>query len=133
MEKRSILIVDDEPDILLTFTVVLRQEGFDVEAIDNADAALAAISKCPGKYCLMLIDLQLDHDEFSGLMLARSIRKVNPDIKIALITASDQYSDDLIDAVNTKVVNQILRKPISNELLVGIAKKECVEGRPKGN
>src|SRR4029079_207805 len=100
MEKRSILIVDDEPDILLAFSVVLRQDGFDVESTDNAAVALAATTRSPGKYCLVLIDLQLDHDDLSGLLLARAIHKVNPGINIALITASDKYSDDLMDAVN---------------------------------
>lgn len=41
--KRSILVVDDEPNIVLSIEFLLKQAGFDVRVARDGDAALAAV------------------------------------------------------------------------------------------
>ena len=42
-EGVRILIVDDEPNILLTMPAILRQHGYDVTAVSTVNEALAQV------------------------------------------------------------------------------------------
>ncbi|MBL8702012.1 MAG: response regulator [Alphaproteobacteria bacterium] len=53
----SVLVVDDEPNIVLSLEFLMRQAGFDVRVARDGDAALAAISeRAPD---LVLLDLMI--------------------------------------------------------------------------
>ena len=58
-----ILIVDDEPNIRLTFRMALETSGYAVDEAASANEAVAALST--GKYDLVILDLRLG--EASGL------------------------------------------------------------------
>ncbi|MBM3321738.1 MAG: sigma-54-dependent Fis family transcriptional regulator [Candidatus Eisenbacteria bacterium] len=57
MTVRSILVVDDEPNIRRTLTGLLEDEGFDVKCTASAEEALEAIGKSPPD--LLLLDVFL--------------------------------------------------------------------------
>ena len=42
-DKTTILVVDDEPNVLLTVQAILEREGYDVDGINDPSAALQAI------------------------------------------------------------------------------------------
>jgi two-component system, NtrC family, nitrogen regulation response regulator NtrX len=57
MKPRRILIVDDEPDIRLSLSGVLEDEGYAVDAVESGENCLAAL---PGTdYELVLLDIWL--------------------------------------------------------------------------
>ena len=121
--ERSIMIIDDEPDVLFTYSVILKERGYQVKSFADANEALFSLKEDPDRYCLILIDLHLG--EISGILLARSMREMNDRVRIVIATASDAQSKDVNDAINTHVVNDVLRKPIDNIILVQLAKRAC--------
>jgi DNA-binding response OmpR family regulator len=53
----SVLVVDDEPNIVLSLEFLMRQAGYDVRVARDGDAALAAIAERPPD--LVLLDLMI--------------------------------------------------------------------------
>jgi len=65
-QPATILVVDDDPGLLTLLRVVLKTDGFIVEAFDDARAALAflATSEQPGAIVLDLRMPEMDGREF---------------------------------------------------------------------
>lgn len=55
---RKILVVDDEPSILMTLELVLKGEGFDVQTASSSREAKAAIAQ--DAFDLVLTDVSLE-------------------------------------------------------------------------
>src|SRR5437868_8398046 len=70
----KILIVDDEPGVLLTTRALLQQEGFDVEAASSGLEAVEAIHQ--RHYDLVLTDLKMPGVD--GLGVLAEVRKRTP-------------------------------------------------------
>src|SRR5438105_1727818 len=80
--KKRILIVDDEPDINLTFKIVLEDNGFKV---DSFTAPLLALENFkPILYDLVLIDIVMP--SMNGFGLYEEIRKLDNKVKICFLT-----------------------------------------------
>src|ERR671910_3456047 len=87
--KNRILVVDDEPDITLTLKAGLETVGlFDVDAFNDPEVALKSFN--PDFYALVLIDIMMP--KMSGFELYEQLKKVDPDIKVCFLTASEMYS-----------------------------------------
>ncbi|CDK99268.1 Signal transduction response regulator, receiver domain [Magnetospirillum gryphiswaldense MSR-1 v2] len=82
---RSVLVVDDEPNIVLSLEFLLKQVGYDVHVARDGDAALAAIAEHkPG---LVLLDVMMPKRD--GYDVCQTVR-ANPDwadIRIIMLTA----------------------------------------------
>ena len=81
----SILVVDDEPNIVLSLEFLLKQAGFRVRTVSNGEAALAAIAQeLPD---LVLLDVMIPGRD--GYAVCQEIRS-NPawrDMRIIMLTA----------------------------------------------
>lgn len=114
-----ILLVDDEPDITLTFRLVLEDNGFVVNVFNDSRLALSSFKK--GLYALALIDIRMP--KINGFDLYREIRKLDDGIKVCFMTAFDIKRDELNAAIPAlKEENPVIfRKPIKiEELVAGI-------------
>ena len=81
----SILVVDDEPNIVLSLEFLLKQAGFRVRTVSNGEAALAAIAQEPPD--LVLLDVMIPGRD--GYAVCQEIRS-NPawrDMRIIMLTA----------------------------------------------
>ncbi|MGI0012723.1 MAG: response regulator, partial [Nitrososphaera sp.] len=56
---RHIMLVDDEPDILLTFQSYLVQRGYDVKAFSDAYGALREFAKMPSYFDVVVLDIRM--------------------------------------------------------------------------
>ena len=66
----SVLVVDDEPNIVLSLEFLMRQAGFEVRIARDGDAALAAVSeRVPD---LVLLDLMIPGRD--GYAVCQAIR-----------------------------------------------------------
>jgi two-component system response regulator RegX3 len=83
-----ILVVEDEAAIAEAVTYALREAGYDVDAVDDGDAALAA-ARLRG-YDLMVLDLLLPG--MPGIDVCRTLRKES-DLPIVMLTARDGELD----------------------------------------
>jgi CheY-like chemotaxis protein len=119
---KRILVVDDEPDIALTLKVGLESVGlFDVDAFDDPERALKSFK--PDFYALILIDIMMP--EMSGFDLYEQLKKVDPDIKVCFLTASEMYYERNRGMEHCALnKDMFLQKPIStNELVMEVNKK----------
>jgi DNA-binding response OmpR family regulator len=108
---KSVLIVDDEPDVNLTLKITLEESGFQVDTFDDPILALNTFKK--GVYDLLVLDIKMPN--MHGFELYREIRRIDNEVKICFLTAGEMYYgvyDDIFDE------NQFIRKPIQNKELV---------------
>jgi CheY-like chemotaxis protein len=116
--SRTVLVVDDEPDLLEVTRFVLESEGFGVETASNGEEALKLlrVGRRPG---VVLLDLMMPG--MSGWMFLDEIAKIPAlsRIPIVVLTAGGPLGVD--GAV------EVLRKPLDLELLL-----EAVERHASG-
>lgn len=61
MEKKRILVVDDEPNVLVTYRLILQQQGFEAHAAISSEEARRALDSL--EFDLLLCDLSLEKQE----------------------------------------------------------------------
>jgi signal transduction histidine kinase len=82
LSKAKILLVDDEPSVLLTVTEILRLEGYEVHAVADGASAIAAIHEA--YYDLVLTDLRMKG--IDGLGVLAEVRKQSPNTVTVMMT-----------------------------------------------
>lgn len=94
--KRHILVVDDEPNVLVTYRLILEQQGYHVSAALSSDQALRILEQEPVD--LLLCDLSLEKQE-SGFDVIAFGRRVNPNMPSVLLTgyATQEATDRAAD------------------------------------
>jgi len=80
--SESILIVDDERGIRETLSAVLRDEGFNADAVESGEECLKAISR--RAYGCVLLDVWLPG--ISGLETLQQMRNSNSDVAVVIIS-----------------------------------------------
>ena len=79
----KILIVDDEPRILLLMKSLLKANGFEVETAKDGPSALEIVKS--GKVEIVVTDLRMA--PMDGMSLFREIKALNSSIPVILLTA----------------------------------------------
>lgn len=114
--RKRILVVDDEPHIREVVELYLRRDGFEVEAVGDGAAALAAIERKPPD--LMVLDLMLPI--MGGFQVTRALRHGEQDIPIIMLTAKNDEADRV--AGLELGADDYLTKPFSPKELVARVK-----------
>jgi signal transduction histidine kinase len=78
-----LLVVDDEENIVLTISEVLRLEGYEVDVASSGSAAVSLLDRGP-EYDLVLTDLHMD--EGDGLSLLQEVRAHTPLTIVVVLT-----------------------------------------------
>ena len=105
----KILVVDDEPGVLLTTRAILQEEGYDVEAAGSGQEAVEAIHQ--RHYDLVLTDLKMPG--VNGLDVLAEVRKRSPLTVTVMMTGYGSVGSAL-DAVQLGAYEYLL-KPIEVE------------------
>jgi CheY-like chemotaxis protein len=138
--KLRILVVDDEPDILLTVNAILEGRGHYVKTFDNPAEALNHLTSStsnnndgvtPYYYDLVITDQRMPGSGMSGLDLAKRVKEHNTakrkrKTKVFLMSGSFNVSslpEEFIQAVKSEIVDEFIQKPISNDKLIAIIEK----------
>ncbi|RJP55397.1 MAG: response regulator, partial [Deltaproteobacteria bacterium] len=91
IKNKTVLIVDDEPDIRLFLKTVLEDAGFNVMTANNGKHALERIKECKPD----LISLDLVMPKMGGVKLLSYLQK-NPEwAKIPFIVVTAHAHDEL--------------------------------------
>ena len=91
MSKKSILIVEDEPHIVMGLKDALEFEGYDVAATGTGkEGVLMAKSERPD---VVLLDLMLP--DINGYQVCEELRRFDPFLPIIMLTARSQESDKI--------------------------------------
>lgn len=88
---KSILVVDDEPNIVLSLEFLMKQQGFDVRVARDGEEALQALAQQVPD--LVLLDLMIPKRD--GYDICQQIR-ANPawkDVRVIMLTARGREVD----------------------------------------
>jgi len=90
--SRRILVVEDEPGLLLTLGDRLRREGYEVETEADGDAGLERAAT--GAYDLIMLDVMLPHR--TGFDICRDLRQRGVFVPVLMLTARRQTTDKVV-------------------------------------
>lgn len=81
MDEIAVLVVEDEPLILLDVQAALTEAGFEVVSANDAAKAIAAFDADPSKFKALVTDVRLGEGK-SGWEIARHLRQTNATIPV---------------------------------------------------
>jgi len=114
--KSQILVVDDEPNVLITYRLILQQRGYEVSAAVSSEEARQVLGEKP--IDLLLCDLSLEKQE-NGFDVIEFARQRHPDMPAVLLTG---YATPEANDRAQELGIPVLFKPIDiNELLQTIS------------
>jgi DNA-binding response OmpR family regulator len=116
-DKKKILVVDDEPDIVDGFTTFFEDNGYEtISASNGKDAFALAQSEHPD-----LITLDITMDQESGMRALRNLQETaaTTDIPIIIITGVSPSLKTFIDRIKKiKAPAAFMEKPVDNAILL---------------
>ena len=119
---RMLLVVDDEPDITLAFSMGLEDSGFTVDAFNDPLEALSNFKA--GLYDLLLLDIKMPN--MNGIEFYQQMKEIDKRVRICFITASEMHYYEEIgkEIFPTLGVRRLIRKPIKMDDLVKDLREE---------
>ena len=121
MDKKRILIVDDDPDITEAMTVVLESKGYKVAGAANSAEAMKQLQQ--NRPDLIILDVMMD-TQSEGFVFSRQIKSNSKtkNIPILMITGvKEKVGIDFKDAAGDESwlpVEDFLDKPVRPEVLL---------------
>ncbi len=87
-----ILLIEDEPGLVLTLTDLLQAEGY---TVDHASEGISGLSKATGEaFDVIILDVMLPGK--NGFDICREIRSTGSDVAILMLTAKTQIIDRVV-------------------------------------
>lgn len=109
MNKDTILIVDDEPDISLILKLQLEDAGYQTVRARDGIEALEYLEK--GSFALILLDIKMPR--MDGMQVLARVAVENPSIAVIMMTAHG--SEDIAVEAMKKGAIDYISKPFSTE------------------
>lgn len=119
------MVVDDEKDILHLLKNKLEKYGHDVHAFSNPIEALhefeLSYKNRQPRYNLAVLDIRMP--AMSGIELARLIERIDPEIKIILMTAFETTDLEASSGIPIVRYDELMKKPFPPEELCKVVKR----------
>jgi two-component system nitrogen regulation response regulator NtrX len=119
----SILIVDDEPGVRSALAGVLRDEGYDVEAVESGEACLAALER--DTYDVVVLDVWLPG--MDGLATLARMRERDIDVQVVIISGHGSV-ESAVRAIKMGAFD-FVEKPLSLEKTVLVVRNALRQRR----
>jgi DNA-binding NtrC family response regulator len=116
--RKSIVLVDDENDLVQLFSEALKAAGFDTIPFDKSTKALEYLRENHSKISLVLTDWRMP--QISGLELTKKVSEIDDKLKVVLMSAYELEKDQLNKINKT----EYLQKPLHLNQLIDEVKKE---------
>jgi len=124
------LIADDQPDVLEALRLLLKNEGYQIEAVNSPAAVLDKLKS--GPYDVLLMDLNYTRDTTSGeegLDLITRIQDIDKTLPVVAMTAWG--SVELAVEAMQRGVGDFVLKPWENARLLHTLKRQIEKGQIK--
>ncbi|ACB75187.1 sigma-54-dependent transcriptional regulator [Opitutus terrae] len=122
-----ILIADDQPDVLEALRLLLKSEGYQIEAVKSPAAVIKAIEA--KDFALVLMDLNYTRDTTSGqegLDLLNKVQAIDGSLPVVVMTA--WASVDVAVEAMRRGARDFITKPWDNPRLLAIVKNQIALG-----
>lgn len=117
-DKKRILHVDDEPDILETVKTILENEGFEVVSAISGKEALKQIKS--NNFDLFILDVMMP--DISGWDLFIQIKKLKSDYKVIILSIIE-VSQSRLKELRAHGISDYIMKPFHRDDFVKRIKK----------
>jgi CheY-like chemotaxis protein len=127
MDRRRILVVDDEQHMLLTVQFILQSAGYAVRTARSGEEALEVIGSCSATcegFDLILTDIQMQG--MTGLQLIDSLRASGIEAPVLVMTGYG--NDESVRELRRKGCTEFLEKPFDEEDLLRKVRQLCGSG-----
>jgi two-component system, OmpR family, response regulator ChvI len=112
----NILLIDDDKDILFTYSAIIKSQGFTITSFSNPYEALNDFSTTnPYLYDLVIMDIRMPG--INGIKLYSKFKVMNPNVKILFVSALDAVGE-LLSLFPEIKDSDILRKPVESQQLL---------------
>ncbi len=125
--KASLLLVDDDPDLLRLLSIRLKSNGYAVTAVDSGQRALAAIAA--SRPDLVLTDLRMEG--MDGMALFHQIQAACPGMPVIILTAHGTIPD-AVAAVKKGVFGYLTKPYDADDLLGHVERALTLHGHAAG-
>lgn len=119
-ERPSVLIVDDNEDLLETFSLILKRRGFNVHVAGSGAAAMDKFRAHPVDVILMDIVMP----EMNGVEAFRRIKEINPKARVILMTAYSE--DELVRVAMNEGVHRVVYKPLKVDRMIEMIRQAAL-------
>jgi CheY-like chemotaxis protein len=116
--QTPIILIDDEPDLLLTFDIILKNEGYkNIKTFSDSKSLLKHLLDIENLmyYKLAITDIRMPY--INGIQLCQMLKILNPSIKIMFITSLD-VANELSSIFSEVKPQDIIRKPVEGNQFV---------------
>jgi DNA-binding NtrC family response regulator len=121
-----LLVVDDEPSVLLTYRMILTQQGYEVVTAASSEEAKRIITEQP--FDLLLCDLSLDerHTGFEVIEFGRQHRPGMPAVLLTGYASTEVCEHAALNDVS------VLFKPVDIKEFLGAIREQLEQGKKAG-
>ena len=119
----SVLIADDQPDVLESLRLLLKGEGYRIELSSSPPEVLEAVSE--REFDVAIIDLNYTRDTTSGregLDLLSGLQELDPTLPVVVMTAWG--SIELAVEAMRRGAGDFFEKPWDNERVLSIVRTQ---------
>lgn len=117
----TILLLDDEFDIVTVFKRGLENQGFNVVAFAEPLLALEHFQSKSKQCALVISDIRMP--EMNGYEFIKKIKEIKPEVKVFLITAFQLDDIEFRRVLPSVKIDEFIQKPISlKDLAIRIRK-----------
>src|SRR6187455_2469969 len=121
--KASLLVVDDDPDLLRLLSIRLKANGYDVTAVDSAQRALASVAA--SRPDLVLTDLRMEG--MDGMALFDEMQASYPGLPVIILTAHGTIPE-AVGAVKRGVFGYLTKPYDADDLLRQVQRALTLHG-----
>jgi DNA-binding response OmpR family regulator len=121
MTKSTILVIDDEPDLLALTKTFLETEGYEVHAFTSPEAAVSHARDGCTTCTVVVSDIRMPG--MSGFEVVRRLRELLPNARVVLMSSFVIHKEEFRKVLPSLDVDEFLMKPFTKDELVTAVRK----------
>ena len=126
--KPSVLILDDDLEIVTLMKMGLQHNSFNVFGFTDPSLALEHFRLNAANYGLVISDIRMP--QMNGFEFIKKVKEIKPEIKVFLMTAFEINDIEFRRVLPSTRIDEFIQKPISIERLNTLVRTH-VENRRK--
>lgn len=109
-KNKTIMLVDDEADVLITIKKMLERIGYEVHSFDSPRVAIEHIKNGCQDCVLLISDIRMP--SMSGFQFVKYSKELRPDLRIMFISAFEIHRQEWTKALPSTQIDGFIIKPV---------------------